>query len=280
MALIRKMPEDVLYSEVLFVKEKGKAKGKTSTSDKSLYSEINISRKQPFTETTGVHVSSQGSAASQSAVSGRGSKVTLERLVLLLLCVLLSAAVVALGVVGFDHFRTKKTLQTREDEIISLRRNLTGGTNAKCERGWEQHGRMCYYFSKIRASWQESRDKCERLRGDLVKIESWEEQEFLDERLKEKMEYDEDKFWIGLTDSVQEGTWVWVDGSTLITSFWSMSEPDNWNKENPVGEDCVRMGEQGASNGLKIWFDRACNSPNKSICEKLAAVIEKADAEK
>uniref|UniRef100_A0A7N9AZS9 C-type lectin domain-containing protein n=1 Tax=Mastacembelus armatus TaxID=205130 RepID=A0A7N9AZS9_9TELE len=41
---------------------------------------------------------------------------------------------------------------------------------------WEQHGRMCYYFSKIRASWQESRDKCERLRGDLVKIESWEEQ--------------------------------------------------------------------------------------------------------
>uniref|UniRef100_A0A3P8QPW5 C-type lectin domain-containing protein n=1 Tax=Astatotilapia calliptera TaxID=8154 RepID=A0A3P8QPW5_ASTCA len=74
----------------------------------------------------------------------------------------------------------------------------------KCEEGWEQHGGKCYYFSISQSSWNKSRDECRAKRGDLVKIDSREEQ---------------DKFWIGLTDSAVEGRWLWVDGSQLNQRF-------------------------------------------------------------
>uniref|UniRef100_A0A3Q2VJS6 C-type lectin domain-containing protein n=1 Tax=Haplochromis burtoni TaxID=8153 RepID=A0A3Q2VJS6_HAPBU len=134
----------------------------------------------------------------------------------------------------------------------------------KCEEGWEQHGGKCYYFSISKSSWNKSRDECRAKRGDLVKIDSREEQ---------------DKFWIGLTDSAVEGRWLWVDGSQLNQSltFWRMKEPDNWNGthgEHPDGEDCVRMGEKSEADSLEWWFDAFCSKPHRSICKK-AGVREK-----
>ncbi|XP_014895179.1 C-type lectin domain family 4 member E-like [Poecilia latipinna] len=142
-----------------------------------------------------------------------------------------------------------------------------------CEAGWEQHGGNCYYFSTSKSSWTDSRRSCTDLGSDLVKIDSREEQMFLESRLRGLMEDNEDKFWIGLTDSVEEGRWFWVDGSALdqSLSFWYQKEPDDWKTENPAGEDCVRMGERGGSQDLRCWFDKACNGTQKSICEKPAA---------
>uniref|UniRef100_A0A3Q3BQT1 Immune-related, lectin-like receptor 4 n=1 Tax=Kryptolebias marmoratus TaxID=37003 RepID=A0A3Q3BQT1_KRYMA len=131
-------------------------------------------------------------------------------------------------------------------------------TCLKCGAGWEEHGGKCYYFNTNRTSWSDSRASCRDLGGDLVKIDSREEQDF------------EDKFWIGLTDSETEGRWLWADGSPLNESFWSGKEPDNWNGKNPSGEDCVRMGEKGGAEDLKCWFDSSCDIPHKSICEKSA----------
>uniref|UniRef100_A0A3B5RDX7 C-type lectin domain-containing protein n=1 Tax=Xiphophorus maculatus TaxID=8083 RepID=A0A3B5RDX7_XIPMA len=142
-----------------------------------------------------------------------------------------------------------------------------GETFLKCEAGWEKHGGNCYYFSTSKSSWINSRRSCADHGSDLVKIDSRED------RLRGLMVEDDDKFWIGLTDSVEEGRWFWVDGSPLdeSLSFWSQNEPDDWKGENPAGEDCVRMGERGGSHDLTCWFDKACNVSLKSICEKPAA---------
>uniref|UniRef100_A0A3Q2PLP1 C-type lectin domain-containing protein n=1 Tax=Fundulus heteroclitus TaxID=8078 RepID=A0A3Q2PLP1_FUNHE len=133
----------------------------------------------------------------------------------------------------------------------------------KCEAGWELHGGNCYNFSTKNSSWTESRRSCKDLGGDLVKIDS---------REKGLMEEAEDKFWIGLTDSKEEGRWLWVDGSPLNESlkFWCGDEPDDWKDENPAGEDCGRMGMKGGASDLKCWFDKSCDVPHKSICEKSA----------
>uniref|UniRef100_A0A3Q2VDM1 C-type lectin domain-containing protein n=1 Tax=Haplochromis burtoni TaxID=8153 RepID=A0A3Q2VDM1_HAPBU len=86
---------------------------------------------------------------------------------------------------------------------------------SKCGEGWEHHGGKCYYFSVSKSSWTVSRGECRSKGGDLVKIDSREEQKFLDQRLKDIMNYPQDKFWFGLTDSAEEGRWLWVDGSLL-----------------------------------------------------------------
>ncbi|KAL3984217.1 ESCRT-I complex subunit pritein [Sarotherodon galilaeus] len=133
----------------------------------------------------------------------------------------------------------------------------------KCEDGWEQHGGKCYYFSTSKSFWDVSRTECRTKGGDLVKIDSSEEQIFLET----KTGY----FWIGLTDSAEEGRWLWVDGSPLNErlTFWFIGEPNSLYMVDPDGEDCAMMGH----NGIMLWFDYSCKVPFRSICEKAAVAV-------
>ncbi|XP_047200071.1 hepatic lectin-like isoform X15 [Hippoglossus stenolepis] len=200
----------------------------------------------------------------QPAASNRRSGVTSERVALLVLSVLLAAAVTALGVTLYEITQIKKLQEECEAK------HLTDEACPRCEDGWEPHGGKCYFFSLFTLTWDQSRTECTSMRGDLVVINNREEQEFLESRLSEKMETAEDKFWIGLTDSENEGEWLWVDNTRLDTSrtFWLLNEPDNWRWKNYDGEDCVRMGVKNGAKDLKIWSDESCNSPQKSVCEK------------
>ncbi|XP_026013041.1 C-type lectin domain family 4 member E-like isoform X2 [Astatotilapia calliptera] len=283
------MPEaEVVYSDVKLARGKKRANEAVTTSTDSTYSEIKISKTQPST--------AELSEDPQQAVVRKGSKVTSERVVLVVLGVLLAAALIALCFTTFEIIKTNKKVKYLEDDKMKCDNNLTETLSKikpcstvqptcpapkvmddpcyKCEEGWEQHGGKCYYFSISKSSWEQSRDECRAKRGDLVKIDSREEQKLLERRLRDVMTEDEDKFWIGLTDSAVEGRWVWVDRSPLDQSltFWSKGEPDNWNgtheEHHPDGEDCVRMGDQGGADDLKCWFDAFCSTPHRSICEK------------
>ncbi|KAL3984240.1 protein sprouty-like proiein [Sarotherodon galilaeus] len=315
------MPEaEVVYSDVKFTRGKKGASEAVTPSTDSTYSEIKISKTQPST--------AQLSEGPQPAVVSKGSKVTSERVVLVVLSVLLAAALIALcftiqrkwrnriasaqSTKNHIHSKSVSFLETnplKKDKPISksstsatdavglsntlqktvncmhaynTQINLVAGLSEgpsdpcyKCEEGWELHGGKCYYFSVNKSSWEQSRDECGAKEGDLVKIDSREEQTFLQRRLRAVMTEAEDKFWIGLTDSAVEGRWVWADGSPLDQSlkFWSGNEPDNWkghNGEYPDGQDCVRMGEKGSTDDLNCWFDAFCSKPHRSICEKAA----------
>ncbi|XP_013879517.1 C-type lectin domain family 4 member E [Austrofundulus limnaeus] len=132
-----------------------------------------------------------------------------------------------------------------------------------CEEGWEEHGGKSYKFLTSKASWEDSRSFCRDLGGDLVKIDSREEQEFLLERIKSKINDDEHVFWIGLTDSETEGTWLWVDGSPLDESFWIGGEPNNGVGLFGLRENCVALKRLE----LQSWNDQPCSSPARRICE-------------
>ncbi|KAM9459827.1 uncharacterized protein ACWYII_011246 [Salvelinus alpinus] len=86
-------------------------------------------------------------------------------------------------------------------------------------KGWTLFQFTCYYISSEVKSWDESRQDCIERGADLVIINSKEEQTFLTNLNK--------RVWIGLTDKDKEGTWKWVDGTTLTTSYWSGKQPDN-----------------------------------------------------
>ncbi|XP_051270834.1 hepatic lectin-like [Dicentrarchus labrax] len=216
--------------------------------------------------------SGEAPAYQQHSGSNGGSKVRSERVALLVVSALLAAAVIVICRLSLDNMHTKQSFQTLRDEHEAVKRNLTDDSCPKCEYGWEQHGRQCYYFSTNYFTWSKSRDECRQKGGDLVQIDSREEQTFLELKLREKMNNIWDKFWIGLTDSGKEGTWSWVDGSPLNESltFWFPDEPDNWTGKDPDGEDCVRMGERAGAPDLKCWFDESCKESHRSICEKPA----------
>ncbi|XP_029370199.1 C-type lectin domain family 4 member E-like isoform X3 [Echeneis naucrates] len=233
---------DVVYSDIKF--GKGKTNEITSSSADTTYSEVKISKtKDPAvlpvnrsTQTIQLLQKLQDEALKRNLTADR-------------LC-------------GTEPNNTLTLMCPKDPEV---KRNET---YPRCEEGWEHNGGKCYLFSTNGSSWEKSRDECKQLGGDLVKIDSREEQGFLAERLRVKMERAEDKFWIGLTDSKNEGDWLWVDGSPLDRNwtFWRSGEPDNWKEKDPDGEDCVAMGETGKI--IESWTDGSCKTEYKSICEK------------
>uniref|UniRef100_A0A8C7PF81 C-type lectin domain-containing protein n=1 Tax=Oncorhynchus mykiss TaxID=8022 RepID=A0A8C7PF81_ONCMY len=106
-------------------------------------------------------------------------------------------------------------LQTATSQRIHLQRETS--YRPKFESSW-------YFLSTETKTWKESRQDCLERGADLVIIDGRKEQK---------------RVWIGLTDSVIEGTWKWVDGTPLITG------------------------------PLKAWNDLSCAENLYWICEKV-----------
>uniref|UniRef100_A0AAQ6ILM6 C-type lectin domain-containing protein n=1 Tax=Anabas testudineus TaxID=64144 RepID=A0AAQ6ILM6_ANATE len=127
-----------------------------------------------------------------------------------------------------------------------------------CPAGWTMFRCSCYFLSSVSGSWSKGRQDCNKRGGDLVVIDSAEEQTFLSEFTKVES-------WIGLTDGDKEGTWNWVDGTPLTVKYWSAGQPDNGNRNPMFGEeDCVHFRQEGTAN----WNDRSCGASLRWICEK------------
>ncbi|KAJ8260448.1 hypothetical protein GJAV_G00182280 [Gymnothorax javanicus] len=123
-----------------------------------------------------------------------------------------------------------------------------------CPQGWEQFDSKCYFFSTERKSWTESRNDCIKRGADLVIIKSEEEQDFISSN---SIYYDH---WIGLSDTVTAGTWLWVDGSPLQGGFWGSGDPND--RLQYRGTACVVTVLKDIA-----WMDTDCKSSHRFICE-------------
>ncbi|KAK1792593.1 hypothetical protein P4O66_012528, partial [Electrophorus voltai] len=122
------------------------------------------------------------------------------------------------------------------------------------EQGWRYFKSSLYNISPEKKTWSESRQDCRDRGADLVIINSREEQEFISKVISRI------SIWIGLTDVEKQGTWKWVDGTTLTTGYWRSGEPNNPN------EHCVVAGY--GSHIVLNWADYPCTHKFASICEK------------
>ena len=67
------------------------------------------------------------------------------------------------------------------------------------------------------------------------------------------------EIWIGATDAVKEGTWIWESSKTSMTySYWNRGEPNN----GYGGENCLVSLNGG------WWNDDSCERTwLSSMCE-------------
>uniref|UniRef100_A0A672KFL9 C-type lectin domain-containing protein n=1 Tax=Sinocyclocheilus grahami TaxID=75366 RepID=A0A672KFL9_SINGR len=110
--------------------------------------------------------------------------------------------------------------------------------------GWLYSNLSFYFISSLKKTLNESQIYCMERGADLIIINDREEQVSRG-----------NEFWIGLTDSDEEGRWKWVDGSTLTSGFWGSGEPNGQR-----GENCVVSYPSG-------WYDYPCNDAFRWICE-------------
>jgi gliding motility-associated-like protein len=67
--------------------------------------------------------------------------------------------------------------------------------------------------------------------------------------------------WIGFSDDISEGSFVWYDQSPIVYTNWAVGEPNQSGDE-----DCVQIYPGGANPGT--WNDLSCSSSNSmSIIE-------------
>ncbi|XP_073677589.1 lectin BRA-3-like [Garra rufa] len=135
--------------------------------------------------------------------------------------------------------------------------------------GWIACRGKLYLFNSDKLNWSSSRDVCVSKGADLVTITNQTEQDFVTSKVKET-------HWIGLNDLDTEGHWLWVNNQPLNSlEFWmkrndEISEPDNWTKVHPDGEDCASLGHP--TGNTDFWTDAYCFEEKRFVCEAVAAI--------
>ncbi|KAA8588597.1 CD209 antigen [Etheostoma spectabile] len=126
-----------------------------------------------------------------------------------------------------------------------------------CQTGWRKFDISCYLVTNGKKNWTLSRQYCVARGADLVVIDTMEEQAFVNGLLGSGQ-----NAWIGLTDDLEEGTWMWVDGTPVTTTFWQSGQPNSFNGN----QDCAETLQK--SSGVGEWNDDGCFSDQGAICEK------------
>ncbi|KAK3601413.1 hypothetical protein CHS0354_037746 [Potamilus streckersoni] len=70
----------------------------------------------------------------------------------------------------------------------------------------------------------------------------------------------EDNFWLGASDTIVEGEWVWetskIEVSLTPYNKWFAGQPDNYGSANCLA---IHLGYN--------WVDEPCNLPKNFICK-------------
>nr|XP_019930721.2 perlucin [Crassostrea gigas] len=134
---------------------------------------------------------------------------------------------------------------------------------SECPHGWTRRDSSCYLFvTHVANDWTESEFFCRLLHSNLAEIETQEEGTFLQSqaRIHTHENRDSHGFWIGGTDAVEEGKWIWItSGHSFTYSHWAPGFPDDYHGN----EDCLELFKDERF----LWNDEKCDHRMSFICE-------------
>ncbi|XP_035696642.1 collectin-12-like [Branchiostoma floridae] len=133
-----------------------------------------------------------------------------------------------------------------------------------CPSGYVKFRDRCFSFSTDKKTHASARSACQAAGGHLAMPKDQATNDFLRNQLTRYPSGSD--AWFGLTDQLQEGTFVWEDGAAITGwNNWWPGEPSNGRGS---GEDCA---EWFALYGYK-WNDQPCSVWQYYVCEVSASV--------
>ncbi|CAM5159010.1 unnamed protein product [Eretmochelys imbricata] len=136
----------------------------------------------------------------------------------------------------------------------SSHNNSAEGSGCKlCPPNWLLHRDKCYWVSKEKNPWNESRDDCSRRSSRLLVIRDQDEMTFIQTTSK-----DTNQIWLGLTVTSCARKWTWVDGSLFNQTLFKLVDPAE-GKCGVIKADGIQC--------------EPCTTVSKWICEKDALLI-------
>ncbi|XP_026527775.1 C-type lectin domain family 3 member A [Notechis scutatus] len=127
-----------------------------------------------------------------------------------------------------------------------------------CLRGTKIH-KKCYLVSEGAKHFHEANEDCIAKGGTLAIPRDGDETTALREYSKKGLP-GVAEFWLGVTDMVNEGKFVDVNGMVLNYFNWDRSQPNGGKREN-----CVLFSQPGQGK----WVDDVCRTVKHYICEFL-----------
>ncbi|XP_009079447.1 PREDICTED: macrophage mannose receptor 1-like [Acanthisitta chloris] len=145
---------------------------------------------------------------------------------------------------------------------ICKRKPLAEGSGATqvdyigCQKGWMKHGFYCYSVGQLPTTFSTAKKICEENKGYLLTVRDRYEQAFLTSVIGfNPAKY----FWIGLSDTEDQGTFRWANGDPVTFTHWNVGMPGEQS-------GCVAMAT-GTSAGL--WDILNCEETNMFLCKQL-----------
>ncbi|CAM4304304.1 unnamed protein product [Leuciscus chuanchicus] len=105
-----------------------------------------------------------------------------------------------------------------------------------CPAKWSAYGCRCFRFFNNAHTWIDAENICLDYDGNLASVHSYDEYSFI-QRLVRSVTNTGARAWIGGNDAVQEGHWLWSDGTKMNFKIWSPGNPSNYLGN----EHCIEM---------------------------------------
>ncbi|XP_035533260.1 galactose-specific lectin nattectin-like [Morone saxatilis] len=129
--------------------------------------------------------------------------------------------------------------------------------SADCPSGWSRYGSRCFNVFTDQRSMADAELICIAHGGNLASIHNIHEHYVIRNLIHQRYQAYVNA-WIGHFDAIQEGRWMWTDGSGSTFRYWAHGEPNNHG-----GEHCTEINFRG-----NAWNDEHCNSRRPFVCAR------------
>eukprot|EP00094_Tigriopus_californicus_P000452 TCALIF_00439-PB protein Name:"Similar to MRC1 Macrophage mannose receptor 1 (Homo sapiens)" AED:0.06 eAED:0.07 QI:7/0.88/0.83/1/0.74/0.69/36/84/3089 len=138
-------------------------------------------------------------------------------------------------------------------------------THSYCKSGWipDLDLKRCFKIISTDMVWEDAAKECDLMGGTLISIKSEEKNTKMLDLVKNANVY---KMWLGATDKLEEGKFMWLDETPIDDGYmnWMEGQPSN---DDP-GEQCLSMlVQEDYFQEPGKWNDDKCDSTEKFICE-------------